>query len=165
VLGSSAAYTQGATEPAVWRPIPAMTRTDATSISVYAIAQNTISYLGPVRDPLFSATGGMTITQGNVTIYLGDKPFNVLGCIEQHQFCNPNNRGCSDLTSLGTAYNQSMEALELNSAQEAVLNRTMLILGLSSLYFNGPGALGVSGMSERRSRLLPLLFPRGRQCR
>src|SRR6266566_2729246 len=117
---------QAAPDPA-WIPIPEFRRDDATTVSVFAVAQNAILYLDPVYDPLFSASGALTITVGDVTFYTPDRVFNVLGCIEQHQFCNPNNKGCSDLTILEKAYEQSMEALELNNDQKAALNRTALV--------------------------------------
>jgi hypothetical protein len=98
-----------------------------------------------VYDPLFLADGDLAMKSGNTTYYMPNNFFNTIGCIDQYQFCNPNNRGCTAATSLVKAYFQGIDILDLNAPQKAVLNRTYLAFADCSSFSNGVGHLGVGG--------------------
>lgn len=146
-LCRSVSHSPDVTKSRGWVPIPPFERADA-EVSIYVIAQNSITYLGPVYDPLFLADGDLAIQVGNTTSYIPNHFFNTMGCIDQYQFCNPNNRGCTAATSLIKAYDQGIDILDLNAQQKAVLNRTSFAFVGCSSFWNGIGYLGVGGRRQ-----------------
>jgi len=69
----------------------------------------------------------------------------MLVCLDQFQFCNPQNGGCTDETHHTGAWDQERRALELNDHQMAVLWRIEKIF-IETFTFNpGIGTLGVTG--------------------
>ena len=84
---------------AAWIPAPELNRTDA-DVSLFFLAGGDVSYTAAVDDPLFAAHDNFTV--GNLTIYGSDRDITILGCIDQHQFCNLNpkagNQACTPLT-------------------------------------------------------------------
>jgi hypothetical protein len=105
-------------------------------------------YLGPVYDPLFLANERFVLKSGNTTYYGPKNFFNIMGCIDQYQFCNPNNMGCTAATSLVKAYFQGRDILDLNTPQKAVLNRTYLAFADCSSFSSGVGNLGAGGRRQ-----------------
>lgn len=94
-----------------WQPITELARTDA-DVTLFYLAQNSIIYETPVNDPFFSAhleknssfgTNRNALT--NVTMYMFDSWIDAMGCVDQHQICNPSPRNsseqvCTPLTAL-----------------------------------------------------------------
>ena|SRR6266487_149329 len=146
-LRRSAPYNPDVQEESSWDPIPPLKRADAL-VSIYTVAQNSIVYLKPVYDPLFLANEGTAFKSGNTTFYIPKYFFNTIGCIDQYQFCNPNNMGCTAATSLEKAYFQGRDILDLNTQQKAILTRTSLAFAGCSSFSNGVGHLGVGGRTH-----------------
>lgn len=69
---------------------------------------------------------------------------NVMACIDQHQFCNPRNDRCTDLTSSLTAIDLA-DSIGMNPVQEFIVGRFSFQLLFSSLYSNLAGR-GVSAL-------------------
>lgn len=82
-----------------WKPVPALLQTNS-DVSLFFLAANALAYGAPVSDPFFSANIPYTLPgPGNIntTVYFSDDYVNVLGCVDQHQYCNPNNNKCTPL--------------------------------------------------------------------
>ncbi|KAH8594514.1 hypothetical protein B0O99DRAFT_711884 [Bisporella sp. PMI_857] len=141
-----------------WIPIPPFKRADAL-VSIYAVAQNSITYLSPVYDPLFIANEDYVMKLGNTTYYRPKNFFNIIGCIDQYQFCNPNNMGCTAATSLMKAYSQGRDILDLNTPQVAVLTRTSLAFAGCSSFSSGFGNLGVGGLQANEITFNDFISP------
>ncbi|PLB43270.1 hypothetical protein P170DRAFT_514532 [Aspergillus steynii IBT 23096] len=75
------------TTPRTWTLRDALRRDDAV-VSFLFLFQNSVYYPSAVDDPFFSAHFASQISP-NITYYQWDHPITVLGCIEQHQICNP----------------------------------------------------------------------------
>jgi hypothetical protein len=95
-----------------------LNRTDA-DVTLFFLTTAGI-YSQAINDPWFSARDELR-TSGNSTSFYNAGRVSVLGCIEQHQFCNPAKSVCSNITSLSTPY--SSAELLLNSQQESILRR------------------------------------------
>jgi len=70
----------------------------------------------------------------NVTVYTPDKPVNILGCTEQHQFCNPNRpmdseSRCTPLMDWGTL------ALLFDNYTSEILDTTHQVEALTIIMF------------------------------
>ena len=134
----------------VWEPIPELNRTDA-DVSVFFLAQNNVYYDSPVLDPFFSAnikdSTPAAGTGENLTSYLPDIYVTALGCIDQHQFCNPSNNLCTPLTGYDLI-NNTLPAVALNPKQTATIWRILLQLmyvnTYSSVHGRGSSALRAS---------------------
>ncbi|KAI9699287.1 MAG: hypothetical protein M1836_002897 [Candelina mexicana] len=125
-----------------WRPIAALNRTDA-DITLLFLEQNSITYQAPCDDPMFSAHDAYNIS--STVFYRSDRFVNVMGCIDQHQYCNPNALGqdnaCTELSSSGGA-GFAISLLRANDIQ--ILTASRLAVEISSLTtygsINGRGA-------------------------
>jgi hypothetical protein len=74
--------------------------------------------VGSITDPLFKA---LNQSSQNSQFYTASNDLNILGCIEQYQFCNLGNERCTDLTGLyGIKETIEKGDLLLTSRQEAV---------------------------------------------
>jgi len=69
----------------------------------------------------------------NVTLYTSDYFVNPLGCIDQHQFCNPANQKCTKLDSYDSAVRSAQADLELNPMQFGTVSTLSLSLVLSTI--------------------------------
>jgi hypothetical protein len=95
-------------------------------VDLFFISSGRTQYLGPVTDPLF-----FTETGDNIIEWTPNRPVSVLGCTEQHQFCNPNvpqNSGCTPLTNFNGAA-KAAQKLPFNAWQSNVAKR---LVGASS---------------------------------
>ncbi|KAJ9641716.1 uncharacterized protein PV06_03738 [Exophiala oligosperma] len=118
-------YAEAGANQTTWRPIPELARTDA-DVTVFYLAQNNVLYANPVDDPFFSAHQARTTPFGTnrdalteVTMYAFDSWIDAMGCIDQHQICNPSPRNassqvCTPLTALSGVE----EAMIANSTDE-----------------------------------------------
>jgi len=122
-----------------WNPIPALNRSDAEVTLVFLVA-NSISYLTPVDDPFFAAH----YKPSNSTYYQSDNNVTVLGCIDQHEYCLPDetdvqgNPFCTGLwapydawTAIDFLYNNSY----MNEAQYWTAQRIAASTPWSDLYW------------------------------
>lgn len=136
-----------------WIPIEALRREDA-DVSIVFMTANSVYYAGEVHDPLFAAdqrSYSFIISDTNYTYYFSNFGMyfclhsqvevgfrlisidvNVMACIDQHQFCNPTNYQCTDLTSSYTALNQAKD-LDMNVVQDLTMLRFSFQLDSSSL--------------------------------
>lgn len=126
-----------------WLPVPELSRTNA-DISLFLLAPNSVRYDTRVDDPFFSAhlLGGSTISSGtNFTWYISDYFVNALACADQHQFCNPADNQCTELTST-TILEKQFLRIGLNAVQKMTGRRLLLDLGFTSTYLsvNGRGS-------------------------
>ena len=139
-----------------------MNRTDA-DVSIFFLAQNNVYYDSPVADPFFSANIKNPIPAvgngENRTSYTPDIYVTALGCIDQHQFCNPSNGQCTPLTGFDLT-SKSFPALAFNPRQTATawrfLTQLMFINMYSSVHGRGSSALRASEtLSEFEQVSLP----------
>jgi hypothetical protein len=135
----------GSAPDGAWQPIPLLARNDSV-VAVYLLLANDVNYLGPVLDPLFTATGVFNDSSDpNNVIYFGDYFITTLVCLDQFQFCNPQNGRCTAVTDHTKAWDQGRRDLGFNDHQMAVLWR-MEKMFIETFTFNaGIGSLGVTG--------------------
>lgn len=107
---------------------------------------NSMIYLNPVKDPLFSANRVLTsqLPNGNFTYYGADKLTQILGCTDQFQIQNPNSNLATELTSSAKTYIQAAK-IGLNLAQSATVLRLNLV-SYDSLMFNSVNGLGAAAL-------------------
>ena len=129
-----------------WKANANLTRPDADT-SLFLLVPNSITYEQPIADPFFSANtpyimpnaadGGAT----NLTYYTSDVNVHALGCIDQHQFCNPTNNQCTPLTGYMLAFNGNGK-LGFSPMQSEVAARLSLNLLFLNMYYsvNGRGS-------------------------
>lgn len=72
-----------------------------------------------------------------------------MACIDQHQFCNPNNYQCTEFTSSALSVTQA-GSIGMNSVQDVIVGRLSLQLALISTY----GNIGGRGGSALRAQEL-----------
>jgi hypothetical protein len=67
-----------------FRVIPELDRKDA-DVSLKLVTKNSLKYLRPVDDPLFSAHRAQNVTMqgGGMIQYLSDFPGSIIGCVQQ----------------------------------------------------------------------------------
>ena len=128
---------------------------------MYLLLANDVNYLGPIYDPLFTATGVFNDSSDpNNIIYFGDYFITTLVCLDQFQFCNPQNGQCTAEADHMKAWDQGRLDLGLNDYQMAVLWRIEKMF-IETFTFNaGIGSLGVTGefpWSEPKETEKPLL--------
>ena len=150
-----------ATDPRnVWQPIPALNRTDG-DISLFFLAPNSVTYQEPVTDPMYSATiPRYTVVDGlNRTYYAPSYDVSVLGCMDQHQFCNPSNNKCTSLTGssqLGNNGNE-LDQLDLSTVQYATAQHINAFIyrltTYSSVHSRGANALRASDTVDQNSQI------------
>ena len=134
--------TAGASNPP-YIPITPLNRTDADE-SFHYIASNTVEYLTPVYDLVFSANGTyrdndtFTIPGG---LYEPDQFLNIIGCTDQMQFCNPNTGDCTPLAGQ-VAVVSAVYDIGLNLYQQATAERIYLAALKSSTYLSVDGLRG-----------------------
>ncbi|KAI9832552.1 MAG: hypothetical protein M1819_004342 [Sarea resinae] len=125
-----------------WLPVDDLNRTDA-DVSLFFLTPNAIGFAEPVDDPFFAAhQPRWAVTNGvNQTWYDTDYYIHLMGCSDQHQYCNPTTGACTALTSSQLAVNE-LPSLGLNYEQHFTGTRIGLILGSINTYFavNGRGA-------------------------
>lgn len=93
-------------------------------MSLFFLAPNSIEFTSPVDDPWFSAhrAAYRTINSipSNVTLnqtwFYADSLVSVLGCTDQHQYCNPNNGKCTPLSGY-TLTDSAQQDLGFNDYQ------------------------------------------------
>ena len=138
-------YTVGV-GPSSWEANANLSRSDADT-SLFLLAPNSISYAQPVADPFFSANTPNVVSNPvdngttNFTYYSSDVDVHVLGCIDQHQFCNPTNSQCTPLTAYWLA-SHGFEKLGMSPMQIEVASRLSRGLIFMNMYFsvNGRGS-------------------------
>lgn len=105
-----------------------------------------------MSDPFFSANipysyPDVVKNNTNFTKYESDDYVNVLGCIDQHQYCNPNNNKCTPLMGTANILDEVFK-LDLNDRQLAVVGRIapqqLRLTTYYSVNGRGPSALRAS---------------------
>lgn len=135
----------------LWKPVPALLQTNS-DVSLFFLAANAVGYGAPVSDPFFSANIPYTLPGSgsiNTTVYSSDDYVNVLGCVDQHQYCNPNNNKCTPLMgSEGMFIIDEIAALNMSAKQLAIAGliapKQQMLSVFSSVNGRGSGALGAS---------------------
>ncbi|KAM5351188.1 hypothetical protein ACJ41O_003911 [Fusarium nematophilum] len=114
----------GVATPGGFMPIPEIARSDA-EVTLFFLVQNLLAYTAPVDDLFFAAHMRPTTYQlpGNndtYTLYYNDKLVSVMGCIDQHQICEPGSAGegpnCSEWSGMENLPSE-VDKLELNQVQ------------------------------------------------
>lgn len=103
----------------LWYPVDTLMRKDG-DLSLMFLSANNLLYYGAVEDPIFLATKfiGSVMEDGkNNTFYTSNYWVNVLGCVDQRQFCNPTNHACTKLDSYSSAVRAAQADLQLNAMQ------------------------------------------------
>lgn len=111
-------------------PSPEFNRSDA-DVNLSFLSVNSVKFTEPVDDPLFSAHQPYFFPSAdynlffsepeNMTYYTSDNLANVIGCTDQHQFCNPrlpSHIGCTPLAGLYEV-GKSLDDLSTNPLQAA----------------------------------------------
>ncbi len=118
-------------------PVPELNSTDA-DVTLVFLVKNAV-FFGLVSDPLFSAQD--VWYQGETPYYYSLDRVSVLGCVEQHQLCNPNVKGAhgaggrtapNGLYSLGWTNASRVDSISLNARQTATATR----LRSTSIFYN-----------------------------
>jgi hypothetical protein len=80
-------------------PVQELNCTDA-DVSLFFLSTNDVKFNAAIDDPLFSAHKMHTEQIGTVTgvYYTSDNDVTVLGCVGQHQYCDPSTACCTALT-------------------------------------------------------------------
>ena len=108
--------------------------------------------MAPVTDPFFSANIPSSFpdfvnNNANITFYMSDYYVNVMGCIDQHQYCNPNNNKCTPLMGTHRILKEA-GTLGMNNRQFAAVSRIApqqyMMSTYSSVNGRGSGALRAS---------------------
>ncbi|KAL8686954.1 MAG: hypothetical protein Q9218_006742 [Villophora microphyllina] len=124
-----------------WVPSPTLNRTDG-DISLFFLASNSVLYEDPVADPFYAATHPIQplLRDGkNRTYYSPDANVSAMACVDQHQFCNPNNNKCTQLTgALALNYDNGrpLTQLGLNGVQNATAQLIYSIVPWLTTYAN-----------------------------
>lgn len=95
-------------------------------------------YEGPVNDPFYLATTEVptfTVEGVDFHYYEADQYVSVLGCTDQHQFCNPATGKCTELTASSPAVKE-ISAIGLNDAQYSTALRLDYFFGYLATYFS-----------------------------
>ncbi|KAF3907983.1 hypothetical protein ABW20_dc0100483 [Dactylellina cionopaga] len=101
---------------------------------------------GPVRDPVFPATGRNNRTAQGKTVYTTDYFVTTLVCLDQVQYCNPNNGICTSLTNPVHAAEEGKSDLDLNEQQLGLLRRVGTSIVESTVFQSGIASLGSAGL-------------------
>jgi len=117
-------------------------------------------YSGPVYDPWFSAHEGSAFTSTDHALYQPNRLVSVLGCIEQHQYCNvnlPSAVGCTTLNGLDELQ-QDLSNLKLNEQQSLTLQHLFKATSNNTLSML-LSSLGSSSLLAENSRTYALSAP------
>ncbi|KAH8722812.1 hypothetical protein GQ44DRAFT_828694 [Phaeosphaeriaceae sp. PMI808] len=117
-------------------PIKELNRTDANLSLLWLRLEESVQYPKPINDPWFEAKTPIvrevrisdSVVQ-NVTIYIADYPISVLGCVTQHQLCDPSTGSSPTCTDLGPVRNirRAMKMLKRDQ-QKITLERMVNII-------------------------------------
>lgn len=127
------------------------------------MTSNSISNIYPTNDPFYNTpvSGNVTRTVDGITTtrYLPQNDFNLLGCYDQHQFCNPANGNCTQLLSL-SVLNDAMYSIGLNPSQLSTAGRILTNLPMTTI-FNAVEGRGAAALLASQSvfgttQVLPL---------
>ncbi|KAF7596858.1 hypothetical protein BBP40_012458 [Aspergillus hancockii] len=133
----------------MWYPDPRLNTTDA-DITLMMLAQNDIYYATPSDDPWIPAHNELNGTE----TYIRDYRVNLLGCIDQYQFCNPNvpgDAGCSKVAGIQSVYKDMLArfpTLKWNVAQVTAIGRFLSMAPLRTMFYavhgRGDSALNIA---------------------
>ncbi|KAL8687209.1 MAG: hypothetical protein Q9218_006557 [Villophora microphyllina] len=135
-----------------WVPVPALNRTDG-DITLALLTANSIVYEEPVADPFYSASNSTPMAEDdgtNASYYSPDYDVTAIACMDQHQFCNPVNHKCTQLTgsNMFTQNNAQFLPLKFNRAQYLTAEQiSAIMLSLTThvgLHARGANALRAS---------------------
>src|SRR5436190_1699980 len=114
----------GISTGSTFMPIDELKREDG-DLSLFWLSSYFMMYTEPIDDPFFSAHVVLD-KKANPRFYSPDRWANVIGCVDQHQFCNPNNRQCTPLGNM-RSLSPASQTIGLNRQQ----NYTALLLQVS----------------------------------
>ena len=133
-------YNPGSDEN-LWTPIEPLLQTDG-DISLFFMSANDIQYDNPVDDPIFKAHTLETTPTTGVPYYLSDDWVDVIGCVDQYQYCNPgHNEQATQCTSL-TSNNEvivDLDEIGLSKWQVATAKHISWNMMFSSMYYSVAG--------------------------
>lgn len=151
------------TSVSTFAPIDTLSRTDGDVTLIFLF--NNARYTAPVNDIWFNATIPSVDVYGlGQYTYGAPLPIAVMGCVEQHQFCKPDepaSTGCSELTgfaAVNTTNNATYSAAQRSVAQ--VLKHAISSTLISDMIFQlGPASLSASSSVFGTSTLLSAPLP------
>lgn len=116
-------------------PVKALNTTDSDLVLIFM--ENFAQYTEPVTDLFFDAEEPFqgTTSGNNDPIYTQKQAVSVMGCTEQHQFCNPKldaSEGCTPLTGVNALLN-SLSDLQFNDRQIEVAARIWRVISFYGL--------------------------------
>jgi hypothetical protein len=108
---------------------------------------NSLQYEKPNQDPIFQATTEISAQGQDIKRYLPKNPVTILGCADQHQFCEPSTSQCTDLLGARPVIKAAVK-LPLNPHQDATMRYIWNAIYYNSIFFavdtRGAGALQAS---------------------
>lgn len=118
-----------------WKPDQAFLKNNG-DISLMFLSANSLFYQEPVQDPIYKAT---TVTSNRtqdgklVPQYSSNYYVNPLGCLDQHQFCNPITQDCTELGPYDPILESARAKLNLSAMQDAIISTLYRDLQLSMI--------------------------------
>lgn len=116
-----------------WSPIEDLS-VDNADLGLIFIAPNSIRYVNPVDDPVFSAHYEIPLSGGG-TYFEADEYNAVIGCTDTYRICDPNDDNkCTERTGARQIASAAAQQLELNFFQRAIVDRAMLALMVTNIH-------------------------------
>jgi hypothetical protein len=146
-----------------WTPDAAFSNRDDADLTLMYMTSNSISNIYPTNDPFYNTPVSGNVTRAvdgiTTTRYLPQNDFDLLGCYDQHQFCNPANGNCTQLLSL-SVLSDAMYSIGLNPSQLSTAGRILTNLPMTTI-FNAVEGRGAAALLASQSvfgttQVLPL---------
>ncbi|KAF2258850.1 hypothetical protein CC78DRAFT_477176, partial [Lojkania enalia] len=121
---------------ASWIPEIQSIPPEEADITIAFITANSVHFDVRNTDLIFGATNPSQITQdgSDITVYRPDNPVGVLGCVDQHQICNPSTSQCSGLSQVPDLL-QAARGLNLNPKQDAAARYIYNAIFYNNIYW------------------------------
>jgi hypothetical protein len=130
LCSNSAAESQGS----AFDPVPKLSRPDG-DVNLIFLESNYIMYLDQVDDPWFSAH--IPGSYEGVPGYYSDALVGILGCVEQHQLCNPSSLSetCTPLSGIDELWDDAnIASINLSDAQLAIGQRLQPVIASTGIW-------------------------------
>jgi len=109
-------------------------QSNASDIALFFIAANSVQHEKPNQDPIFEATTELPIEGSDVKRYRPNNAVAILGCVDQHQICEPSTEQCTDLLGVKSVL-KAAEKLPLNLHQHATAEYIWNAIFYNNIFF------------------------------
>ncbi|KAI0416096.1 hypothetical protein F5X98DRAFT_388372 [Xylaria grammica] len=157
----SAAYYGGVwASESSWLPIPELNSTQGDG-TIFFISSNSLLFVEPCDDPVFSAHIPQQLVNDNTTMYVGDNPAGVLSCLEQYQVCSVESNVCSIVGSSGDVHLEVTEKMSLTPMQVGTADMIAFVLDrLGHINYVTTKSIPYLAATQRAIRRIQLALPR-----